>query len=514
VQKRYYVPEQRIIDRLREGILRVNIDCNSMESYRTFMRIKRLPTYQIVGSQAVIPDEYAHLLGESAGVSGENIFSPNPKLFDYQRDISEIAIRKRKYAGFIDCGFGKTLILLEHAKHAIRSLPANRCYLIVSPLMVIPQTIAEAKRWYGDELSIDQIPAAKLQDWLTHGSGRIGITNYEALTNISNRGRLGGMGLDESSMLKSHYGKHGLKCIDLGSGLEWKIALTGTPAPNDRVEYANHAVFLDQFRSTNEFLAKYFVNRGETGERWELKPHALRPFYRDLSHWCIFMSNPATYGWKDNCGTIPPIRMHIDEVPMTDSQRRAVQSLTGQLMATSAGGIGTRGKLARIGKGIGSDGEIDSYKPQFIKDLIEREPDRSTLMWCKYNPEHEAMARLFPHAADISGDTKYENRIERIDAFKARQTNLLISKPKILGFGLNLQIATRQVFSTLQDSYEEFYQAVKRSNRVGSTEALDVHVPVTEVEMPMVQNVLDKAHRIEQDTKEQEELFKECGIGR
>jgi SNF2 family DNA or RNA helicase len=123
------------------------------------------------------------------------------------------------------------------------------------------------------------------------------------------------------------------------------------------------------------------------------------------------------------------------------------------------------------------------------------------------------MARLFPHAADISGDTKYEDRIERIDAFKARQTNLLISKPKILGFGLNLQIATRQVFSTLQDSYEEFYQAVKRSNRVGSTEPLDVHVPVTEVEMPMVQNVLDKAHRIEQDTKEQEELFKECGIG-
>lgn len=491
----------------------IDIDVRDIESYKTFLRIKRIPAYDIRGSRAWIPDEYMHLIGSDCSVGSQVDFQPNKRLFDYQRDIAEIAVRKRKYAGFIDCGFGKTLILLEHVRHAIRSLPASKCYLIVSPLMVIPQTIAEASRWYGDELSIEQIPAAKLQDWISHGSSRIGITNYEALSNIEGKGRLGGMGLDESSMLKSHYGKHGTKCIELGSGLEWKIALTGTPAPNDRVEYGNHAVFLDQFRSVNEFLAKYFVNRGETGERWELKAHALKAFYRDLSHWCIFMSNPATYGWKDNCGTIPPIRMHIDEVPMTDSQRRAVQSLTGQLMATSAGGIGTRGKLARIGKGIGSDGEIDSYKPQFIKDMVEREPERSTLMWCKYNPEQEAMAKMFPHAANISGDTKYEDRIEQIDLFKARQTNLLISKPKILGFGLNLQVATRQIFSTLQDSYEEFYQAVKRSNRVGSTEPLDVHVPVTEVEMPMVQNVLDKAHRIEQDTKEQEELFKECGIG-
>ena len=51
--------------------------------------------------------------------------------------------------------------------------------------------------------------------------------------------------------------------------------------------------------------------------------------------------------------------------------------------------------------------------------------------------------------------------------FQAGRRRVLISKPKVLGFGLNLQIATRQVFSGLQDSYESFYQAVKRSNRYG-----------------------------------------------
>jgi hypothetical protein len=86
---------------------------------------------------------------------------------------------------------------------------------------------------------------------------------------------------------------------------------------------------------------------------------------------------------------------------------------------------------------------------------------------------------------------------------------VLISKPRILGFGLNLQVATRQVFSGLQDSYEQFYQCVKRSNRVGSTKPLNVHIPVTELEEPMIETVLRKAHRVEQDTIEQEQLFRE-----
>ena len=88
---------------------------------------------------------------------------------------------------------------------------------------------------------------------------------------------------------------------------------------------------------------------------------------------------------------------------------------------------------------------------------------------------------------------------------------MLITKPKVLGFGINLQVCTRQIFSGLKDSFEEFYQAVKRSNRIGSTRPLNVHIPVTELEVPFVDNVLRKAHRVEQDTKEQEELFKEIG---
>jgi superfamily II DNA or RNA helicase len=433
-----------------------------------------------------------------------------PCLYDYQRDIADIAIAKRKYAVFADCGLGKTLILAEYAKHVLNSLPSDQCALIVSPLMVANQTIAECKRFYGDSLPIELVKASNLSTWLERGS-RLGITNYEAVRDGLRQGRLGALILDESSMLKSHYGKWGRRLIDLGKGLDWKLCLTGTPAPNDRIEYANHAVFLDQFPTVNAFLARYFVNRGQTDNRWELKPHALRPFYRDLSHWCIFLTDPSVYGWSGNGKDLPPIKVHIHDVPLTRHQRDASMELTRGLFS-EAGGFVQRGKLARLAKGISptGKGKVPTRKPQFIKRLIESWPSESTILWCNYNREQDDLAKLFPEAASIAGETPIDQRLDLIGDFQSTQRRTLISKPKVLGFGLNLQVATRQVFSSLVDSYESYYQAVKRSNRIGSDRPLNVHIPVTEIEQPMVANVLSKAARVQSDAEEQEQLFREA----
>lgn len=477
---------------------------DSIDSYRQFLAVRQCPVYSFVGTQALVPDEYASMLGIKK-LTRNVEYEPSPFCFDYQADISRIAIAKRKYAIFADCGLGKTIMLLEFARYAAHA--TRRKVLIVSPLMVCRQTCEEAQRWYPG-LDIGRVVAADLQDWLNGDGPQIGVTNYEAIKDGLKPGRLAGLILDESSMLKSHYGAWGTRLIELGRGLEWKLCATGTPAPNDRIEFANHAVFLDRAKTVNEFLASYFINRGETQNRWELKPHALKPFYRNLADWSIFLTNPSTYGWKDNVGVTPPIHVHIDHIDLTDDQRKAAQDLTGRLITTSVGGLGERGKLSQIAKGKGG---IATNKPAFIRSLVNSWTDESTIIWCHYNDEQESMERTFPEAVSISGDTPEDKRQLAIDAFKSGRVKVLISKPKILGFGLNLQICTRQIFSGLKDSYEEYYQAVKRSNRIGSTKPLNVHIPVTELEMPFVENVLRKASRVEADTREQEELFKEVG---
>lgn len=490
--------------------MKLRFDCRSAEDYRRFLAVRRCPVYTFDGCAAVVPDEYADRIGLKLDTEkpDDTEYQPIDGLFDYQRDIARLAIQKRKFAIFADCGLGKTLMLLEFARHAAMASRGGRV-LIVCPLMVASQTLEEALRWYGEQFSIGQVRAADLQHWLESShdySTQIGVTNYEAIREGLRPGNLVGLVLDESSMLKNHYGEWGLRLIELGRGLNWKLCASGTPAPNDRIEYANHAVFLDRAKTTNEFLATYFINRGETQNRWELKPHGLRPFYRSLSDWSIFLTNPATYGWRDNVGTTPPIHIHIDHIDLTEDQRRASQNVTGTLVANQVGGIGQRGKLSQIAKGKGG---IATNKPAAIRAMVDSWPDESTIIWCHYNDEHQMMEETFPEAVSISGDTPMEKRKQGIEAFKSGAVKVLISKPKVLGFGLNLQVCTRQIFSGLKDSYEEFYQAVKRSNRIGSTKPLNVHIPVTELEVPFVDNVLRKANRVEQDTTEQESLFRE-----
>lgn len=486
------------------------LNTDNIADYRRFLAIRGLPTYRFRGSIAEFPPEYAHLLGERAHEKDRLAFTAHPSAFDYQRDIARIAFERKRFCVFADCGLGKTLIFLDYAANVLRSLRANQCILIVSPLMVIPQTLAEAARFFGDDLPIERVPSSGINEWLASSESRIGITNYEAFNEQVNRGRLGGLIIDESSMLKSHYGKWASEIVKVGRGVEYKLACTGTPAPNDRIEFANHAVLMDAFPTVNSFLARYFINRGQTGERWELKPHAIGPFYRDLSHWSIFLTRPSVYGWKDHAEDLPPIHVHIHDVPLSAEQRRLAQKHTGDLFVNKLGGIASRSKLATVAKGFATNGDpIQSFKCEYIRDLVSKWPDESTLIWCHYNQEQEMVRAAMPFADSMDGDTPYGDRMAMIERFKSGACRVLISKPKILGFGLNLQIATRQVFSGLQDSYESFYQAVKRSNRYGATRPLNVHIPVTEIERPMIDTVLQKAKRVQEDAEHQERIFKE-----
>lgn len=491
--------------------MRLTLNPNSVEDYARFLRVKRLPKYRIVGRSAEFPDEYAHQIGLDADTHAPIAYEPWPGLFDYQRDIAAMAVEKRKFAVFADCGLGKTRIMLEFARMAAMHIRADQRVLIVSPLMVIGQTIDECRAMYGDDgIWLERVPSNRLNRWLSGDGHRIGITNYDAMTDDVKPGQIGALILDESSMLKSHYGAWGQTCIRIGKGLRWKLAMTGTPAPNDRIEYANHAVLLDAFPTVNSFLARFFVNRGQTDNRWELKPHALRPFYRALSHWSIFLTDPTVYGWHDNTEPLPPIHVHMHEVPLTPEQTELAYGKTGSLFADRVGGITSRSVLSQIAKGNYRGKDVPSHKPAFIRSLVDSWPDESTIIWCLYNREQEILCQQFPDAASIDGSTPIDVREQLVRDFKAGARKVLISKPKVLGFGLNLQIATRQIFSGLQDSYESYYQAVKRSNRYGSKYPLNVHIPYTDIEKPMIDTVMRKADRVEHDTREQQEIFRDA----
>src|SRR4051812_3272051 len=91
----------------------------------------------------------------------------HPALFPFQRDIVGWALRRGRAAVFADCGMGKTAMQLEWARH----VPGR--ILILTPLAVAPQTVAEAAKF-----DIADVAYARSQG---EAHTRVVVANYEML---------------------------------------------------------------------------------------------------------------------------------------------------------------------------------------------------------------------------------------------------------------------------------------------------------------------------------------------
>ena len=76
--------------------------------------------------------------------------------------------------------------------------------------------------------------------------------------------------------------------------------------------------------------------------------------------------------------------------------------------------------------------------------------------------------------------------------FAQRRVRVLVSKPSICGFGLNWQHCSRMAFVGVTDSFESYYQAIRRCWRFGQTRPVDVHVFASHQEGSVVANLRRK----------------------
>lgn len=493
----------------------VTLNPTSLEDYRLFLSLKRLPSYGVEGNQVHTTAHYLQRLSEDRIViPAATVQGMAPHLWDYQRWIVNAALRKRKFAVFADAGLGKTSIFLEWVRHVLASIPGK--VLIVSPLMIIGQLIEECRRWYGDALPIVNVHDTGPDAWL-ESDARVGIVNNEKFYGPVSLPGVNAIVIDESSSLKAEEGRFRTNIIAACKGMTYKLCCTATPAPNDRTEYANHALLLDQVRRADEFYARWFVNRD--GE-WQFKAHAAEAFYRYLAGWSVFVRSPAAYGFADNlAGLQPPL---VEEVPidLTAEQHRAMAAMmpAGHQLSLipEPQGMTARQKFSQIAKGFLLNGgkvaeHIPTLKPAVIAGLLDRHPGEQSLVWTVFDEEGEILAEALRRpgrtVAHLTGKTPQAERQRLIEAFRHGEIDVMISKPKLLGFGLNFQFCSVMVFSGLQDSFEQYYQSIKRAHRYGATRQLTVYLPYTPLEEPMLRNVLSKQATYLADAEYQEKLY-------
>ena len=378
----------------------------------------------------------------------------HPALYDFQREGVRWALGVGRAAIFWDCGLGKTLAQVEWARHSADTA------LIVAPLSVARQTVREA------ELVGCEVRYVRSGFEVT-GPG-VWITNYEMVEQFD-PALFGAVVLDESSILKNVDGKTRTRLIDSFRAVPRRLACTATPAPNDVAELTNHAAFLGVMTRA-EMLAAYFVNDEKD---WRLKGHAAGPMFRWMTTWAQALRRPSDLGFSDEGYELPELSIVAQpvDVDLTPDD---------QLFATDLGGIGGRAQVRRA--------TLDAR----VERAAELADDGDQwIVWCGLNDEAEALAEI-PGAVNVPGSWSPDEKAEALEAFQDGQIRVLVTKPSIAGFGMNFQNAHKMAFVGLSDSYESYYQSIRRCWRFGQTEPVEAHIVVSELELGIVENVRRK----------------------
>lgn len=387
----------------------------------------------------------------------------NEHLFDFQHAIVSWAVRRGRAAVFADTGLGKTLMQLSWADEVASH--TGGMVLILAPLAVSEQTIEQGSTF---GIEVRRVPQGGTPD-----APGVWITNYERMDAIDFT-ELHGLVLDESSILKAHDGKTRQRIIDAAQGIPYRLSCTATPSPNDFEELGNQCEFLGVMSRT-EMLATYFVNdTGDTGT-WRLKGWGASKFWEWMGTWAVVLRNPADIGFDGSRYELPPLE-YFEHVVSAGEQE-------GELFARPAMGLAERRKAQR---------ESVESRCKALADLVNSEPNEPWLIWCHLNDEAALLTELIPGAVNVQGSDSAESKAKNLLGFAHGDVRVLVSKPRIAGFGMNWQHCARMAFVGLDDSFEKFYQAVRRCYRFGQKRSVKVHLFTAENEGQILANLKRK----------------------
>lgn len=384
-------------------------------------------------------------------------------LFNWQADCVSWALRRGKASLFHGCGLGKTIQQLAWADKVVERF--NGPVLIVAPLAVSHQTVREGEK-FGIKASI-----ANSGDDIRGGG--IYVTNYEKLPRFNLKQlRLPGVVADESSRIKDHTSATRNIVIEQFSHVPMRLACTATPAPNDLMEMAQHSEYVGAL-TRSEMLSTFFVHDGGDTSKWRLKGHAQDEYWKWVCQWAVMMTMPSDLGYDDNGFILPPLTLNQHTV-------QSNKPLDGQLFLQEAATLNERRQARR---------DSLSERVKLCVDIVKAKPDVQWLIWTDLNDEADMAEKLLDGAVQIAGRHSDEEKESRMLGFIDGSIQTLVSKPSICAHGLNLQFCADVVFLGLSDSWERFYQAVRRCWRFGQRNPVNVHVITSEAEGAVVRNI-------------------------
>jgi hypothetical protein len=428
----------------------------------------------------VVKLEYAEFIRRKSQAGRAHGFDPlwiPSFLKDFQKSLVEWSVMKGRAAVFAGTGMGKTVIQLVWAENIVRKTDSNT--LILAPLAVAPQTVREAAK-FGIEAMVSRDGVIR---------SRITVTNYEQIHKFNPADFTAVVG-DEMACIKAFDGKRRKEVTRFMSKIPYRLACTATPAPNDYIELGTIAEAIGEMPQS-EMLSIFFhasdnkrhslFREGDfwNRDKWFFRPHAQTPFWRWVCSWARACRKPSDLGDFDDAPYVLPRLIVNQHIIKTDW--RAPGELFARVARTlKEQRLERRRTMAERCEKVAS---LVRHGGQFIA-------------WCQYNEEGDRLADLIKDAVQVAGCDSDEVKEERLEAFALGKVPGLITKPKIASWGLNYQNCGHQAFFP-SHSFEQYFQAVRRSWRFGRKDPVNIDIVTTEGEAGVTANLQKKERRAE-----------------
>jgi len=407
----------------------------------------------------------------------------NAPLFEWQKQVVEWAIRKGRAALFEECGLGKTLQQLEWA-HQV-SIYTEKPVLVLTPLAVAKQTESEATK-FGYTAKV----VSESSEITRPG---IYITNYDKLDHFDDV-VFGGVVLDESSILKNFTGKTRRRLTDRFADTRFRLCCTATPSPNDYTEFGQHADFLGVC-SPMQMLATYFVNDTFNTGDWRLKKHAETTFWEWVSSWAACISKPSDIGFSDDGYDLPKLNLETIIVDVDEVEGAS----EGEMFRISTLSATTMHKELRM---------TAQQRVDEVANLVNNS-DESWIVWCNTNLESDMLKKAIPDAIEVKGSDTAKYKENAANGFVSGEHRVLISKSGIFGYGMNWQHCRNVAFVGLSYSFEDFYQALRRSYRFGQKREVNAYIVHATTEGAIMKTIKRKISQHE-EMQSQMKIAAEC----
>lgn len=425
-----------------------------------------------------MPTTYQDFIRDKSNIGTKDGFAPiwmPDFLMDFQKSLVDWNIWTGRSATFADCGLGKTPMQFVWAENVVRH--TNGRVLILTFLAVAAQMVREADKF--------GIQVTRSHDGTAHDG--ITIANYEKL-HLFNPDDFVGMVCDESSILKSFNGARKAAITAFMRKMRYRLLETATAAPNDFIELGTSSEALGYLGHV-DMLNKFFKNdlnnsaqgrmRGEV-IKWRLKGHAELPFWRWVCSWSRAIRKPSDLGFEDGAFELPPL--HEAEYLVT-----AKTLPEGWLFPVEAIGLKEQREERR---------RTVNERCEKAASLVNH-TGRPALVWCDLNDEGDILEKMIPDAVQVSGKDSDGAKEDKLMSFADGKARVLITKHKIGAWGLNYQHCNH-VVGFPSNSFEQYYQGIRRCWRFGQKRAVTSDIVTTEGGISILKNLKRKQRQADE----------------